>query len=525
MYYNHPSFSPTMDATMAAVPSTAVTNTATTAATAAAVEDDMNLLISPFEPFSVNDMNQINYNNTMPMQQPNTNTLHESSMSPMPTKFNLYESSPPMQPHFEMMSHFTTNDFISRSPESSSSSMNDSNMISPPTQFYSTANYMHPTITAANDDYPDYIWPDAFDHYSTLKRSSSVPPGFHKNKPDPQDPVYSFQQQQQQPSYPMVPSQPPLPQQQQQQPQPQSQQQPKVPLPIQIKRLIRSHQANNVNHKAPLDPEQHRRQLDKKLEKVNFDDITVAELKEMLRERGLSATGRKAELMHRLKEEHGRMIHRKHGIVSAPPPPPPPLPAMNGIAAVPGGADTVAAGSASVPMTHRRVSAALTHNKPHHHHSKNVYNYYYNYHSPYATPPIRHNSISTAHLNLQHQYEMMAGDTLASSAPHPTPAFYTHYPPYHAMAAAAVPSPSAVTNTNTSAMKPSQLRASFAAPTQEQDSHRMEEESTPLSSMPLPLPPEAQLQPHPLPLQHHPFSHDPSDLWDDHQLQNFLNQI
>ncbi|KAG0763511.1 hypothetical protein G6F33_007400 [Rhizopus arrhizus] len=37
-------------------------------------------------------------------------------------------------------------------------------------------------------------------------------------------------------------------------------------------------------------------------EKIDFDDITVAELKEALKKRGLSVTGRKAELIHRLRQ-------------------------------------------------------------------------------------------------------------------------------------------------------------------------------------------------------------------------------
>ncbi|KAI9265644.1 hypothetical protein EDC94DRAFT_488830, partial [Helicostylum pulchrum] len=69
--------------------------------------------------------------------------------------------------------------------------------------------------------------------------------------------------------------------------------------PMQIPRV------NMVNTQSSrlINKEELRRQLDQKLEKINFDDITVAELKEALRERGLSATGRKAELLARLKRE------------------------------------------------------------------------------------------------------------------------------------------------------------------------------------------------------------------------------
>ncbi|KAL1921163.1 uncharacterized protein VTP21DRAFT_10879 [Calcarisporiella thermophila] len=53
---------------------------------------------------------------------------------------------------------------------------------------------------------------------------------------------------------------------------------------------------------AAATPEQQRR-LDAELERINFDDVTVAELKEMLRKRGKPATGKKAILMQRLLEE------------------------------------------------------------------------------------------------------------------------------------------------------------------------------------------------------------------------------
>jgi len=48
--------------------------------------------------------------------------------------------------------------------------------------------------------------------------------------------------------------------------------------------------------------------LDEELEKVDFEDITVSELKDMLRQRGKPATGKKAVLMQRLQEE---MAHLK----------------------------------------------------------------------------------------------------------------------------------------------------------------------------------------------------------------------
>lgn len=90
----------------------------------------------------------------------------------------------------------------------------------------------------------------------------------------------------------------------------------KRPLPVKIPRVLPPAQTLHHHHPKGGITEAQRRQLDEKLERVNFDDITVAELKEMLRERGLSATGRKAELLRRLKNEYeglkrGSPIHRR----------------------------------------------------------------------------------------------------------------------------------------------------------------------------------------------------------------------
>lgn len=82
------------------------------------------------------------------------------------------------------------------------------------------------------------------------------------------------------------------------------------PLPIKIQKLSKE-SSTHAQQKKAVDPETHRRQLDEKLGKINFDDITVAELKEVLRERGLPATGRKAELMSRLKEEFDLVINQR----------------------------------------------------------------------------------------------------------------------------------------------------------------------------------------------------------------------
>ncbi|KAI8342374.1 hypothetical protein BC941DRAFT_139181 [Chlamydoabsidia padenii] len=83
-------------------------------------------------------------------------------------------------------------------------------------------------------------------------------------------------------------------------------------MPIQIQRVHRA------NSNQPMDAEQHQKRLDDQLVKANFDDITVSELKEMLRQRGKPATGKKAILLQRLVEERevikavrgGKITHR-----------------------------------------------------------------------------------------------------------------------------------------------------------------------------------------------------------------------
>ncbi|GAB5592057.1 hypothetical protein Unana1_06957 [Umbelopsis nana] len=79
--------------------------------------------------------------------------------------------------------------------------------------------------------------------------------------------------------------------------------------PIPIGRVSRP-QAANVS----LDAEEHHRRLDEQLQKVNFDDITVSELKEMLRQRGKPATGKKATLIQRLMDERDMVNAVKNGV-------------------------------------------------------------------------------------------------------------------------------------------------------------------------------------------------------------------
>ncbi|KAI9353383.1 hypothetical protein DFJ73DRAFT_328434 [Zopfochytrium polystomum] len=52
-----------------------------------------------------------------------------------------------------------------------------------------------------------------------------------------------------------------------------------------------------------LTPEERARKLEDELRKIDFEDVTVANLKDLLRTRGLSIAGRKADLVDRLKEQ------------------------------------------------------------------------------------------------------------------------------------------------------------------------------------------------------------------------------
>ncbi|KAI8148580.1 hypothetical protein BJV82DRAFT_269658 [Fennellomyces sp. T-0311] len=88
-------------------------------------------------------------------------------------------------------------------------------------------------------------------------------------------------------------------------------------MPIQI------HRVQRPNQQLPFDKEERQRKLDQQLEKVDFGDITVSELKEMLRQRGRPATGKKAVLVQRLLDERDMIKALKTGRAqrhSLPPP-------------------------------------------------------------------------------------------------------------------------------------------------------------------------------------------------------------
>ncbi|CAO3633564.1 unnamed protein product [Cunninghamella echinulata] len=74
----------------------------------------------------------------------------------------------------------------------------------------------------------------------------------------------------------------------------------KKPLPIKIKR-------HSPPMKQTTSTPLNQQQLDEKLLRINFNDVTVAELKDYLRERNLSVAGRKAELTNRLYKEKQRI--------------------------------------------------------------------------------------------------------------------------------------------------------------------------------------------------------------------------
>ncbi|KAF9921906.1 hypothetical protein FBU30_008027 [Linnemannia zychae] len=69
------------------------------------------------------------------------------------------------------------------------------------------------------------------------------------------------------------------------------------PAPIQIDRILTRHSMSQAK------TEEQQRLMDAAMERVDFDDVTVAELKEMLRQRGKHGGGKKADLIKRLQSE------------------------------------------------------------------------------------------------------------------------------------------------------------------------------------------------------------------------------
>nr|CAG8586783.1 3252_t:CDS:2 [Entrophospora candida] len=81
---------------------------------------------------------------------------------------------------------------------------------------------------------------------------------------------------------------------------------PTAPLPsseIQDIPIQRNPKHSSQSSQPPMSSEEYQRKLNEELEKVDFNDITVSELKDLLRQRNKPATGKKAILMERLQEE------------------------------------------------------------------------------------------------------------------------------------------------------------------------------------------------------------------------------
>ncbi|KAL0143761.1 hypothetical protein V8B55DRAFT_1444929 [Mucor lusitanicus] len=135
------------------------------------------------------------------------------------------------------------------------------------------------------------------------RRSSSLPPAFHSSKTTKPTPLIFTQIQVTDPT-----------------PIHHTQKAAKVDTrPIAIERVPKKEKVV-----APVisDPVEKQRKLDDQLIKLNFEDVTVAELKEMLRERGLSSSGKKAVLTDRLREARDVLLGiqpKKPAVVSASP--------------------------------------------------------------------------------------------------------------------------------------------------------------------------------------------------------------
>ncbi|KAI8379651.1 uncharacterized protein BYT42DRAFT_569526 [Radiomyces spectabilis] len=176
---------------------------------------------------------------------------------------------------------YEENPALSYSPLSTTST--DSNLISPPQTFL----------------FPD-LYDDAVMYTSSSntakrrRRSSSVPPTF-RSFMDAKN--ISNVEARHQPYYPLANATPQLTfaQLQVTDPTPRSNRRNQPPAPpVPIERINRP-----APSKKPATLNQ--AEMDEQLLKANFDDITVTELKEMLRQRGLPVNGKKATLIERLQ--------------------------------------------------------------------------------------------------------------------------------------------------------------------------------------------------------------------------------
>ncbi|GAN08972.1 hypothetical protein MAM1_0235d08492 [Mucor ambiguus] len=200
-----------------------------------------------------------------------------------------------------------------------SSTNNDENMISPPLSQAPLAAALHPqqqqqslpqqTQKKASPPPPSQasqqqtitFFPELHrTSYNTIlgkqlkqhqkrRRSSSLPPAFHSNKTTKPTPLIFTQIQVTDPT-----------------PIHHTQKAAKVDTrPIAIERVPKK---EKVAAPVICDPVEKQKKLDDQLIKLNFEDVTVAELKEMLRERGLSSSGKKAVLTDRLREARDTLL-------------------------------------------------------------------------------------------------------------------------------------------------------------------------------------------------------------------------
>lgn len=81
-------------------------------------------------------------------------------------------------------------------------------------------------------------------------------------------------------------------------------------MPMQISRNSKA-----PSQSASLSAEEQQKILDECLMQIDFDDITVSELKDMLRERKKATNGKKAELVERLLDERRMIEMRRQGLM------------------------------------------------------------------------------------------------------------------------------------------------------------------------------------------------------------------
>ncbi|KAL0077724.1 hypothetical protein J3Q64DRAFT_1747032 [Phycomyces blakesleeanus] len=170
-----------------------------------------------------------------------------------------------------------TDPSLSGSPFSSASS--DTHMTSPPQQHQT----LFPEIVQPNTDTPINRRPAV----GKRRRSSSVPSCFQRRPPARMEPLVFAQMQ-------VTDPRPPAP--------PVLHHQPPVP----IERVQRM-----PPKPSTTDPEEEQRKKDHELLNTDFDDITVAALKELLRQRKLPSNGKKADLIDRLRQERTRVLISK----------------------------------------------------------------------------------------------------------------------------------------------------------------------------------------------------------------------